>query len=725
MMDGRMLDLPEVLGRAGGLNAKPSVLVVDDEPQVLQAMQDVLGDEFAIITAGSGEQGLECMRSQRDIAVVISDQRMPLMTGDSFLEKVGLISRATRILFTGFADLSAVIRAVNHGRIFAYLTKPWNADNVRMTVHQAAEQFGLAAELAHERRLLSDLMNSAPDAIYFKDRALRYVKVNHACASLFERDDPDSMRGQSLLELGPSNQELASQLEEGQHALLADGEVMLDRVSSFERTGRIRYLSTTNAPIRGDNGEIVGLVGISRDITERMEREAEISRQATQLSFLAQYDKLTNLPKRELLLDRLALQLTAASSAHTGLALVLIDIDRFRRINESLGRSAGDELLTALVERLRLHVGPADTLARFDGNTFAWLMPLEANAARIAAKIEGALLPALRAPFTIHGTELRLSCRIAIALGPSDGSDAETLARNAEAALHRSQASGQSYVFYAPSMNEKVAEKLALETRLRRAIEAGEFVLYYQPKVALKTGLIVGLEALIRWQDPEHGLISPAAFIPVLEETGLILDVGRWVLRSAAEQYTRWTEQGLNPPPIAVNVSAQELSNSDFLRSIEHTAGDFPLADGGLDLEITESVLMSDMAGNVEKLHSVRERGLRVAIDDFGTGYSSLGYLSRLPIDALKVDRSFVSRMTDDPQDMTIVMTIISLAHALDLKVIAEGSETMQQAQLLRLLKCDQMQGYLVARPAPADHIVHLLGKTLRFESGSLAPTMA
>jgi EAL domain-containing protein (putative c-di-GMP-specific phosphodiesterase class I) len=259
---------------------------------------------------------------------------------------------------------------------------------------------------------------------------------------------------------------------------------------------------------------------------------------------------------------------------------------------------------------------------------------------------------------------------------------------------------------------------MQLENSLRRALANDEFYLVYQPQIDMATGLPVGVEALIRWRDPEHGLIPPARFIPLLEETGLILEVGRWVFQQAAAQFTRWTAEGLSPPPIAVNVSSLELGQSDFLSRIAAMTERYPLINGGVDLEITESVLMDDMHSNIDKLRQVREQGLRVAIDDFGTGYSSLGYLSRLPIDALKVDRSFVWRMGENPQDMTIVMTIISLAHALDLKVIAEGPETFHQAHLLRLLKCDQIQGYLVSRPGPPEEIVKMLGTTVHLESG-------
>jgi diguanylate cyclase (GGDEF)-like protein/PAS domain S-box-containing protein len=679
---------------------RPRVLIIDDEPQVLLAMQDALGEEFEVLTAPNGQRALEIARNEPDLAVIISDQRMPLMTGDQVLEQACRYCRATRILFTGFADLTAVIRAVNHGRIFAYITKPWNAEHLRMTVRQAVEQYTLARELATERKLFADLMNSAPDAIYFKDRELRYLRANPACASL---------RGHNRNSEPP-------ELEADQRAVIETGQPSIDQVSCFERDGETRWLSSTHAPLLDDQGKVMGLVGIARDITDRKRHEEHIARQAARLSFLAHYDELTQLPKRELLVDRLEQRICA--NPESEVALVMFDIDHFRRINVSLGRQAGDALLFELVSRVRPMLGPDDTLARCDGDTFAWMMCDARDASHVATVIEHTLLPRLRQPFELEEAELRVSCRVGIAIGPSDGTGADQLIRHAEAALHKAAAASQPYVFYAPVMNERVAERLTLETRLRRAIECEEFVLHYQPKLELKTGNIVGVEALIRWQDPDQGLVAPSLFIPVLEETGLILDVGRWVYRHALEQFMRWTNQGLRPPPIAVNVSSVELGQTDFFDVLEQTNSAYPEAIHGVELEITESVLMDDLHGNIDKLRRVRERGVRVAIDDFGTGYSSLGYLTRLPIDALKVDRSFVMRMAEDPQDMTIVMMIISLAHALDLKVIAEGPETVQQAQLLRLLKCDQIQGYIVSRPQPAHLVAEMLNKRVSFEPG-------
>ncbi|HEX4354968.1 MAG TPA: EAL domain-containing protein [Polyangiales bacterium] len=693
------------------LGLRPRVLLVHDEPPLLVALRRAVGDDFETVTASSISRALDLLRLEPEFSVVIAGQRTDA-NGEHVLVQIAQVCDSVRILL-GAADPNAVIHAVNRAGVFAVLATPLDELDVRLTLKRAVEH-GAALR---DQRLFTELLESAPDAIFFKDRELRYLRANRACAALHRASDPAGLRGLREKEANPPAGG-GVDLETDQRAVIASGVPSVDQLSSYELDGTTRWLSTMHAPLRDPRGEITGLVGIARDITERKLREDELTRSAAQLNFLAHYDELTQLPKRELLMDRLAQRL-AANPPGGSVALVLIDIERFRRINVSLGRSAGDELLFAVVSRLRPMLGVDDTLARFDGNTFAWLIAEARDASFIANKLEHDILPRLRAPYQLEEAELRISCRVAIAIGPSDGDDAEQLTRHAEAALHKAGAASQPYVFYAPIMNERVAERLALETRLRRAIEKEEFVLYYQPKLELKTGKIAGLEALIRWQDPEQGLIQPGAFIPVLEETGLILDVGRWVFRAAAEQYVRWRDQGLSPPPIAVNVSSLELGQSDFLQAIEQSRSDFPRADGGVELEITESVLMDDLHGNIEKLRSVRESGLRIAIDDFGTGYSSLGYLSRLPIDALKVDRSFVTRMTEDPQDMTIVMMIISLAHALDLKVIAEGPETVQQAQLLRLLKCDQIQGYVVARPQPANQVAELLGKTLSFAPGA------
>jgi PAS domain S-box-containing protein/diguanylate cyclase (GGDEF)-like protein len=427
-----------------------------------------------------------------------------------------------------------------------------------------------------------------------------------------------------------------------------------------------------------------------------------------QLKYLAYYDVLTGLPNRALFLDRIT-QHTRADSADRTLALVLLDIERFRMVNESLGRRGGDELLRLFAQRLGRFNGK-DCLARISADVFGVLVRGVADAAEVAHAVENQILACFKDPFAIDNAELRLAAKAGIALFPDDGGDADTLSRNAEAALKNAKSSGERYLFYAAAMNARAAQALSLEMRLRKAVEAEQFVLHYQPKVEFSTGRIVGLEALIRWNDPETGLVPPVQFIPLLEETGLILEAGRWAIRKALTDHVEWSAiPGLQPPRIAVNVSPVQLRQKDFVEIVRNAIEESETALHALDLEITESVLMQNIAGNIEKLKALRKMDVNIAIDDFGTGYSSLGYLAKLPVNALKIDRSFIITMTDEPDSMTIVSTIISLAHSLNMKVVAEGVETEEQSKYLKLLKCDEMQGYLFSRPLPASQLVDLL----------------
>jgi len=470
--------------------------------------------------------------------------------------------------------------------------------------------------------------------------------------------------------------------------------------------GKPRYLLTFFSSQSGVfDGEETRLLG---ELADNLSFALNHIGTSQRLHFLAHHDGLTGLPNRAFLLERAAQLIGSCRREGKKLAVVLVDIERFRHVNETLGRRGGDALLTLVAERL-LTLSVSDrTVARFDANIFAFLVSPIENEASVAIVVEDEILAGLKHFFVVGETELRLSARAGISLFPADGESPETLVAKAETALKKAKTTGHSHLFYAPTMNERVAEQLALETRLRRAVEGDEFFLHFQPKIDLKTRRLVGLEALIRWNDPLVGVVLPGKFIPVLEETGLIRAVGAWVLESAAAQYRAWAEQGHAPPRIAVNVSAIQLAARDFAASLRRTLDRYPDASAGIDLEITESVFVDDLAGSIEKLQLAREAGLSVAIDDFGTGYSSLSYLGRLPIDALKIDRSFVVRMTDDPQNTSIVNTIISLAHSLDLEVIAEGVETFQQARLLRLLKCDKGQGFLFSRPVPADEVQKL-----------------
>jgi PAS domain S-box-containing protein/diguanylate cyclase (GGDEF)-like protein len=436
------------------------------------------------------------------------------------------------------------------------------------------------------------------------------------------------------------------------------------------------------------------------------------------VDYLAYYDVLTGLPNRALFTDRVNQHLQQAKQTGKIVALLLLDIERFRNISDALGRHMSDALLKVIAQRLSEVDGGQTGIARVGADVFA-LAGLVNAPPDAAHFVEKQIHDCFSQPFLIENHELRISARLGVAVSPSDGNDADTLYKNAESALLKAKEVKEHYLFYTPEMNARVAETLSIESRLRTAVEKRQFVLYYQPKFDSKTGAIAGMEALIRWDDPATGLVPPARFIPVLEETGLILPVGVWAMKQAVSDRRHWREQGLNPPRVAVNVSAIQLRRKDFVSTVKDAIRGASDGDHGLDLEITESLIMTNIADNIAKLDAIKELGCGVAIDDFGTGYSSLQYLAQLPVDSLKIDRSFIARLPAGGADLRIVSTIIELAHDLELKVVAEGVETEEQARRLRLLYCNEMQGYLFRKPVPAAEIEAILRNPDSIMAGS------
>ena len=426
-----------------------------------------------------------------------------------------------------------------------------------------------------------------------------------------------------------------------------------------------------------------------------------------QVDYLAYYDSLTGLANRTLLHERLVPYLKSAGSEHLKFAVVILDVARLGTINETLGWRVGDALLKQVAERMRHQARDPSQLARIGSDQFVVLLPGIKTAEELAHKVHSWVTELFVEPFRSVEMDLQISVRAGIALFPDDGDNADMLLRHADAALHKAKQTGERHVFYAPEMTKLVSDTLTLENKLRQAVRRAELTLYYQPKVDLETRSIVGLEALLRWQSPDLGLVPPLKFIPLLEETGLILEVGAWVLRRAALDHRAWAEQGPQAPRIAVNVSAIQLRQRDFLRVV-HEAIAVGVTPTGIDLEITESLIMEDVEASIEKLKAVRELGMNIAIDDFGTGYSSLAYLAELPLAILKIDRVFVAKLPHDPTATMIVKTIITMAHSLRLKVVAEGVETEEQAKLLQLLRCDQMQGYLISKAVPKEEMTGL-----------------
>ncbi|MDO8827581.1 EAL domain-containing protein [Methylophaga sp.] len=423
----------------------------------------------------------------------------------------------------------------------------------------------------------------------------------------------------------------------------------------------------------------------------------------TRTDYLAYYDVLTGLANRTLFYERVGQYIRSATDNGHKLAIFLINLERFKNFNDSLGRSAGDMLLKQVAEWLTHETGDANLLARIGADHFAIVLPNLRREAPLARLLDKSIKAFLDQPFHIAGTDYRISTKVGVALFPDDGDDVDTLYNNAETALKQTKTQGVHYLRYSHEMTKSVASELTLENQLRRAVDNGEFVLHYQPKVNLKTGKLTSAEALIRWNDPQTGLVPPGRFIHILEETGLIFDVGHWVIKQAVEDYLRWCNNGLAAVPIAVNVSSLQLRDPGFIAEIEQAIGVDARASAGLELEITESLVMENIRRNIISLQAIRDMGLRIAIDDFGTGFSSLSYLAKLPVDTLKIDRSFIIDMTNGPEGLALVSTIISLAHSLRLKVVAEGVETDEQSRLLSLLNCDEIQGFLISKPLPIE----------------------
>ncbi len=466
--------------------------------------------------------------------------------------------------------------------------------------------------------------------------------------------------------------------------------------------GTIYYEEKTITPLLDDNGKIYNFVSVGKDITERMQTQER-------LHFLAHHDLLTELPNRIMLIDRLNHAITTSQARTDSLAIMFLDLDRFKIINDTLGHNAGDQLLQLVADRLRPCVRKTDTVSRIGGDEFVILLEEIEDITNIST-IAKNILDSLSHPFLLEGRELFITCSIGISIHPQDGQDSNALLKNADSAMYRAKEHGRNnFQYYSEDMNSRSLEKLTLETDLRHALHREQFELHYQPQVDLSTGNIIGFEALLRWQHPELGLVSPIDFIPILEDTGLILPVGEWVLRTACEQNRKWQKQGLPTLPVAVNLSARQFSDSNLGMQVSSILMETKLAPECLHLEITESVIMNNASGTYKILDELYRLGVHLAVDDFGTGYSSLSYLKRFPIHILKVDRSFVRDITTDPDDASIVSTVITLAHSLKLKVIAEGVETEDQAMFLRNRSCDIAQGYLYSKPISVEHMSKLL----------------
>ena len=737
-----------------------TILVVDDNRpnrEALASLLEVAGHEVA--KASGARQALAAARADPP-DLVISDVLMPGMDGYVFARELRsdpATSAIPVIFYTAyFAGQDAKELAQAHG-VARVLVKPSDNDLIVRTVQEVLDErtprpAATTAELDGEHlRIVVDQLIEKTGALEAQQRKIERLNrtletlsaVNALIVRVSEREDLLAEACRIAVERGgfgfaairlfdhdrvvssgegskdpriepfpvPAVEAVCNDIETSINAPGRDAAIrrgfrayaVLPLLFSGSSAGAL--LLYARAKDVFDEEELRLLHELAGDIAFALHHVAQKAR----MDYLAYHDSLTDLPNRNLFIDRLGQALIAARREKRFAAAVFLDIERFRMVNETFGRRAGDDLLREIAVRLAQAARDEDTVARVGADHFAIAVATFQHPGDTIHWLIDRLGEAFAQPVIIDGVELRVTMKAGIAVFPTDGESTETLFANAETALNHAKQAGTRYLFYAPEMNARVAESLALEHRLRRAIEDGRLALHYQPKMDVRTGELAGLEALIRWQDPELGSVPPAKFVTLMEETGMILVAGRWALGRAVEDILRWQSLGLEVPRTAVNVSAIQVRQKDFVDSVLEAVARFGRAKPLLDVEITESVLVHDIDETTRKLQTLRRAGVEISVDDFGTGYCSLSYLARLPVDVLKIDRSFVVRMRDAGYPRNIVAMIVSLAHTLGLKVIAEGVEDDEQVRLLKDLGCDQIQGYLVSRPVPPHEVETLL----------------
>lgn len=705
---------------------KATIVCVDDERLVLMSLRDqlsrMLNDDYRIELAESGEEALELCseltEAQIEIPLIICDQIMPGMSGDELLIRLHAQYPDTlKVLLTGQTRLETVVNVINSASLYRYVAKPWDETDLSLTVREALRSYTQTkqliaqhAALIQSERRLRQFLEAIPVAVGVQDRWGRTYYMNRQARQLLGNTQlpgaADSSNPNHTFIAGTQNRYPLDRLP-SLRALHGES-ITIDDVE-LERFNRRIPLEVSGTPIYNSEGEITYAIVTLQDITERKQAEER-------LRYGAFHDTLTGLPNRAAFMS--ALETAIYEARHhpdSRFAVFLLDLDSFKLVNDSLGHEQGDHLLKEVSKRLQACLSGRSVLARFGGDEFTILLQDIQDLADATAMADRILL-AMAQTFNLGGYEIFLNTSIGIVLNSYGTELAEDFLRNADIAMYRAKAEGKSrYSVFDMVMHDQVVQRLHLETDLRLAIERQELRLHYQPIVSATTNQIVGFEALLRWYHPSRGLIPPAEFIPIAEETGLIIPMGRWILSEACHQMQRWKAQFPESTLqyMSVNLSARELLQPDITDRIRQILTQTQLDPNHLKLEVTESSLITNTEVAGDRLQQLSTTGIKLSLDDFGTGYSSLSYLHRFPVNHLKVDRSFVQDLCDNQESLKITESIVVLAHSLNMKVIAEGVEHPSQLVQLQNMGCEYVQGFLFSPAVPAEQATQMLGGSL------------
>jgi len=704
-----------------------SLLIVEDEPRYLESTRLLLAQHVHSIDAALTVKDAFALLATKHYDLALLDLRLPDGNGHEIMAYIRTHLPDCRIIVaSGDSEIDSAIQSLRLGAT-DYLRKPYEPEDLINTVRNAVRKSELEREnvrMTHQieqsEQWFRLLVNTSPDVIYTLDADARFSYLNDSIERTLGYMPGELIGRDYTTVLAPDQAEIAlyhfNERRTGERAtrnlelILRRKDDLLSRLT--ERTSDQRVVVELSSmgmyrPTSLGMGEFLGSYGVARDISARKQAEATIT-------FQAYHDLLTGLPNRALFKDRLGQAMVYAKRHGQTMATLFLDMDHFKVVNDTLGHLVGDGLLQALALRLRDCLREGDTLSRIGGDEFMLLLPhirTRDNAAYIAQKI----LLSLKQPFNIEGHELYVGMSIGIAIFPEDGDSIETLIKHADIAMYHAKDLGRNdYKFFTPELHKAFTGRLAIETEMRHALERKEFEVFYQPQVAVQSQRVRGMEALIRWNHPSRGLVLPAEFIPISEECGLITPISEWVMSAACRQARLWRDADMPPITMAINLSARQIEHPQFVDKFVQCLHKHMPDGNGIEIEITESTLMRDMDGAVGKLRKLADMGVEISIDDFGTGYSSLSYLKKLPINTIKIDRSFIHDLTGHTNNgSTIVAGIAAMAKGLKLKVVAEGVETQEQLDYLQTLGCDTYQGFFFSRAVNADAATEILGRTV------------